>query len=232
MNYLEDIRQHFEKEYPREGCGILAVSKGKKKWIPCSNIADNDEHFIIPVEEYLKISRTMDIIGIVHSHPDESSEPSEADINNCNAIGKDYYIFSYPDMELTIVKPERLDIDLFGREYQFGVTDCFEAMRDYLSTKSIDIPPRALFKDNWWDKGQDYFSDDTIKEWGHYPVDLKDIQENDVLVFSVLSDINNHCGVYLGDDAFYHHAVSRLSCRESLFPLWHKYLRGAYRYAT
>ena len=75
MDYLEEIRQHFEKEYPREGCGILSVVKGKQKWFPCTNVADEDNHFIIDTKEYLKIARTSDIIGIVHSHPDESSEP-------------------------------------------------------------------------------------------------------------------------------------------------------------
>lgn len=232
MKFLEDIRNHFEKEYPREGCGIITVEKGKKKWIPCDNIAEGDEHFIIDVDQYLKALRTSDIIGIVHSHPDSTSEASEMDINNCNSLGKDYYIFSYPDMDLNIIHPEVSTMDLYGREYEFGVTDCFEAMRDYLNQQSIEIPARALFKDDWLDKGYDYFSDEIIEYWNHYPVVLEDIQKNDVLIFSVLSDKNNHCGVYIGDDVFYHHADNRLSCRENLYPLWHKYLRGAYRHAA
>ena len=45
-------------------------------------------------------------------------------------------------------------------------------------------------------------------------------------------EVNNHCGVYLGNDIFYHHAEERLSCRENLYPRWHKWLVGAYRYAA
>jgi len=232
VNFIEDMRQHFKNEYPREGCGILTVVKGKQKWVPCTNIAEEDNHFIIDTKEYLKIARTSDIIGIVHSHPDESSEPSELDINNCNALGKKYYIFSYPEMDLTIVEPKINTTDLYGREYEFGVKDCFEALRDYLQTQNIEIPPRAMFVEDYWDKEIDYFNDKTISEWNHSPVSLNEIKENDVLIFRVFSDINNHCGVYLGNDIFYHHAENRLSCRENLYPQWKKWLVGAYRYAT
>ena len=39
IEYLEDIRQHFEEWYPKEGCGILLASKGKISWHPCNNVA-------------------------------------------------------------------------------------------------------------------------------------------------------------------------------------------------
>ena len=133
-------------------------------------------------------------------------------------------------MELKIVQPKTNTIDLYGREYEFGVKDCFEALRDYLQTQKIHIPPRALFEDDWWEKDLDYFTDEIISEWSHKPVPLSDLKINDVLIFNVLNNIGNHCGVYIGNECFYHHAVNRLSCRESLFPTWHKYLVKAYRY--
>ena len=230
MEYLEDIRKHFEEEYPREGCGILSIVKGKKVWNPCTNLATNEEDFILDSSEFLKIKRTSDIVAIVHSHPDASPEPSELDVKYCNTLGIPYYIFSYPDMELHVLEPEINTTELYGRDYEFGVTDCFEAMRDYLLSKDIVIPKRAMFEDDWWEKGLDYFNDEIISEWNHSPVELSEMQVNDVLIFRVLADTNNHCGVYIGNDCFYHHANERLSCRESLYPLWHKYLVGAYRY--
>ena len=232
MQFFDEIQEHFEKEYPREGCGILAVVKGKKKWFPCTNIAADDEDFIIDSEEYLKISRTSDITAIIHSHPDATSEPSKTDIKYCNALGIPYYIFSFPEMDLNIVSPAKDITDLYGREYEFGVHDCFEALRDYLETQDIKIPPRAMFEDNWWEKGLDYFTEEIIRDWNHIPIELNDIEPNDVLIFKVGADTNNHCGVYLGDDIFYHHAYNRLSCRENLYPLWYKYITGVYRYVT
>ena len=233
MNFLQEIQEHFEKEYPREGCGIISVVEGKQKWFPCTNIAEENDHFIIDTQEYLKIARTSDIIAIVHSHPDQSAEPSELDINTCNAMGKKFYIFSYPEMDLKVIEPEVNTAELYGREYEIGKADCFEAMRDYLLTQNIELPPRAMFVEDYWDKGIDYFYDDMVKNWGGHPVDIQtDLQVNDVLIFKVYSTLNNHCGVYLGNDIFYHHAENRLSCRENIYPKWHKWLVGAYRYAA
>ena len=73
QNFFQEIKEHFEAEYPKEGCGIVAVQKGKRKWFPCTNVAEVDEEFILDSTEYLKIHRTSDIIGIVHSHPDGTS---------------------------------------------------------------------------------------------------------------------------------------------------------------
>tara|TARA_Y100000816_G_C26051844_1_gene551584 strand:+ start:535 stop:1227 length:693 start_codon:yes stop_codon:yes gene_type:complete len=228
----EEIEEHFKKEYPKEGCGVIAVVKGKKKWFPIKNIANNNNDFVMDSDEYIKVMLTSDIIAIVHNHIDASPEPGETDIKQCNVIGIPYYIFSYPDMELKILQPENNYTDLYGREYKFGTVDCFEAMRDYLITKNISIPPRALFEDGWYDKGLDYFSPEVIKNWGHEPIELDQLQENDVLIFKVQEVVNNHCGVYIGNDIFYHHAVNRLSCRESLYPFWYQYLEGAYRYVA
>ena len=227
---LHDMQEHFKGEYPREGCGIISIVKGKRKWFPCTNIAEDGEDFIIDSQEYLKLKRTTDIVAIVHSHPDSPSEPSDTDTKYCNALGIPYYIYSYPNMDLTVLDPIRSTTDLYGREYEFGVRDCFEAAKDYLGSRGILIPSRALFEDDWWEKDLDYFTEDTIAEWKLVAVPLTDLQENDVLIFNVKSDVGNHCGVYIGNECFYHHAEKRLSCRESIYPFWHKYLKGAYRY--
>ena len=47
IEYLEDIRQHFEEWYPKEGCGILLASKGKISWHPCNNVAETENDFVI-----------------------------------------------------------------------------------------------------------------------------------------------------------------------------------------
>jgi proteasome lid subunit RPN8/RPN11 len=226
--YITEIEEHFHKEYPREGCGVLGVSKGKLHWIPCKNIAISEEDFVFDSTEYLEIKRKYDIVGIVHSHPDCLPEASDTDINNCNALGIPYYIFSYPEMDLNIVKPKKVFNKLIGREYEFGVLDCFEAARDWYEENGIFIPHREPFEDDWWEKGLDYFNEEYICSWG-----FKKVQEptkGDLLIFNVDSLVGNHCGVYLGNDIFFHHAQKRLSCRENLYPFWIKYLMSIYRY--
>ena len=133
-------------------------------------------------------------------------------------------------MELNILEPSSNTTELYGREYEFGVADCFEAAKDYLKTMDIFIPPRIPFEDDWGKKGLDYFTEELLGEWGFKSSTLTDLQENDVLIFNVNTEVGSHCGVYIGNDCFYHHAVNRLSCRENIYPFWHKYIEGAYRY--
>lgn len=227
---IDQIQKHFEEEYPREACGLVGVIKGKKRYFPCKNVAENDSDFVMCSVDYMKYKRQMDIIAIVHNHPDCDNIPSNSDINNCNALGIPYYIFSYPEMELNVLEPKIKVNPLLGREYSFGTADCFEAMRDWLASENINIPSRDLFEDDWWLKGLNYFTEENIKNWRHTKVDTP--RKNDVLIFQIDADVPNHCGVYLGDDIFFHHAVNRLSCRESLFPFWREHIVGIYRYET
>jgi proteasome lid subunit RPN8/RPN11 len=227
---IQEIQEHFKKEYPREGCGVIGIVKGKKKWFPCTNTANTNENFVMSSLEYLDIKRRADIFAIVHSHPDATNEPSQHDIECCNALGIPYYIFSYPEMKLNIIEPKTKAYPLIGREYQFGKLDCFEAMRDWLAKEGIYIPPREPFEDDWWAKGLDYFTEENIKNWNHQKVDT--LQKNDVLIFTVRNKIANHCGVYLGNDIFFHHAENRISCRENLYPFWAQNLTGIYRYVA
>ena len=234
QDFLHKIEQHFFREYPKEGCGLVGIQKGKAHWIPCENIAEINENFIMDSSEYLKYKRIYDIVGVVHSHPDESSEPSQADINQCNALGIPYYIFSYPSMDMTIVKPEADTTELYGREYEFGVADCFEAVRDYYLSKNMYVPNRILWEKEWYNKdtGLDYFCPEIIEQWGGKEVPIEDLKENDLITFKIDSTVANHCGVFLGNDIFYHHATNRLSCRENLYPFWVSYIDKAYRYVA
>ena len=137
-------------------------------------------------------------------------------------------------MDLTVVKPKKDLTELYGREYKFGVTDCFEAVRDYYLSKDMYIPNRILWEKEWYNKNSDldYFCPEVIKQWGGQEVNLDSLQKNEVLTFKVDSSVANHCGVFLGGDVFYHHANNRLSCRENLYPFWIQYLDKGYRYVA
>ena len=85
------------------------------------------------------------------------------------------YIF-LPRNGFKYFKPSKNRAEL-GREYKFGTLDCFEAMRDYLKTQNIEIPPRIPFEDNWFNKDLDYFSPEIVKEWGGKEIPLENIQK-------------------------------------------------------
>ena len=118
-------------------------------------------------------------------------------------------------------EPEATVIPLLGRDYEFGKNDCWSLVRAYYKEKlNIDLPT-LKFEDDWWDKGLNYF-DDLFDVFGFYEVE--EPQEHDVILFNVMCEIPNHCGVYVGEDIFLHHAVDRLSCRESIHTLWGRYI--------
>ena len=229
MKFLNEIERHFEECYPKEGCGVLALVNQKLEWFPCTNVADDNDDFIIDSREYLSISRKADIVSIVHSHPDGEATPSQADIDNCNAVNLPYYIFSYPNMDMYKLEPEALKKSLYGRQYKFGVNDCFEAARDYYIEQGLDIPFRPLFEDDWWTKGLDYFTEEYINTWNFKKVEGTP-QKGDLLIFKIQASVGDHCGVYMGNDMFFHHAENRLSCKENLYPFWKKYISEIYRY--
>ena len=231
ITLLDQIEQHLKEWYPEEGCGVIGVVRGELKWFPCDNIAEKGTEFVIDSGQYITISQKCDIVGIVHSHPDASPEPSNFDIKYCNALGIPYYIFSYPEMDMFKLDPIRETKSLVGRDYELGVNDCFSAITDYYKSKDLTILKRPfhLPKDRWWIDGADYFTENNINTWGFNKVEGP-MQEGDLLIFKVMSEVSNHCGVYIGEDLFYHHAINRISCRENLFPQWKKYIIGVYRY--
>jgi len=214
------VIEHLMSEYPREGCGILLNKRGKLEWIPCENVAEGNEEFRISANDYIRASLQGDIHAIVHSHPDGSPEPSEADIQASDFLGIPYWIYSIPGAELYVYEPDRKKQPLLGKEYEFGVNDCYSLVRDYYKELDIDLPA-IPFEDDFWLKGINYF-DDLQESFGFETVE--EPQEHDMVIFSVMSDIPNHCGVYVGEDIFLHHAVDRLSCRESLHSFWGRYV--------
>ena len=199
----EIVNDLFEK-YPEEGCGLLVNKRGKIVWIPCENVAeDKNEGFVISPSDYIKANLIGDLYAVVHSHPDASCEPSEKDKKTSDFLRIPYIIYSLPEVEKYVYTPKEIRTPLLGSDYEFGVNDCFEAIRDYLKTQDIEIPKRKAFEDNWWDRGLNYFTDEMIKEYGYKKVE-GNMQPNDVIIFTIRETVPNHCGVYLGDDIFYH----------------------------
>ena len=211
--------------YPEEGCGLLINKKGKIVWKFCENIAENKkETFQIDPKEYIKARLSGDIYAIIHSHPDISCKPSEADIRASDHLGIPYIIYSLPDAEKYVYTPKNLSNPLLGREYEFGKYDCWSLVRDYYR-QELDIElPMLKFEYDWWDKDLDYFGD-LYESFGF--IKVEEPQTHDVILFQVTGGVPNHCGVYLKEELFMHHAENRLSCRESLYsPIWRNNIVG------
>jgi proteasome lid subunit RPN8/RPN11 len=220
---------HAQIEFPRESCGLVVIIKGKEHYRPCRNLAERHTQFILDPKDYQLCEDEGDITAVVHSHPNLSAKPSQADLVGCEFSGLPWYIVSLPSGIWERIEPTGYQAPLIGREFTHGVLDCYSLVQDFYREKfNIELPnyDRA---DEWWKKGQDLYMVH-FQEAGFDPIDASEIQAGDVLLMQIHSKVVNHAAIYLGGDLMLHHAMNRLSCREVWGGWWKKNTRLVVRY--
>lgn len=93
--HLSDIRQHGERDYPFECCGLMLgrFESGRKvvsETYPISNAREEEakrNRFLIRPEELLRgekhaRAKGLDVVGFYHSHPDDRAVPSQYDLDH------------------------------------------------------------------------------------------------------------------------------------------------------
>lgn len=192
---LEAIKAHAQECYPKESCGLLVSKSRIVSYIPCENTAERaDEHFRISAEAYAEAEEAGNIIAVVHSHPDASSRPSEADIASCNVSGLRWHILSWPEGEMTTIEPDKAPVPLIGRAFVHGVQDCASIIIDYYQRElGIDIGQYER-EDEWWNKGGNLYLDNLPKA-GFYQVDQP--MDGDLILMQIRSPVPNHAAIYL-----------------------------------
>lgn len=94
--HLTEIREHGERDYPFECCGLLIgrFDRNSRKTVsetyPISNAREEEakrNRFLIRPEELMRgekyaRDRKLDVIGFYHSHPDDVSVPSQYDLEH------------------------------------------------------------------------------------------------------------------------------------------------------
>ena len=68
------------------------------------------ESFIIDPLDYAEVEDSVDeIIGIVHSHPQNILEFSESDKYSCKAINLIFYLVSPKSDKIAVIRPDEID---------------------------------------------------------------------------------------------------------------------------
>ena len=235
-----DFRKHAEECYPKECCGLLVVFKGKEKYIPCTNTSEGNDNFTISAEEYSKADDMGEIIAVMHSHPNYSANPSEADKVSCEDSGLVWWIVSVfiedgkpTSKDITKTSPSGYKAPLIGRPFQHGVLDCYTLIKDwYKEEKDITLPnfERA---DNWWNDGTSDLYRQGFPKAGF--IDLgqeSDLEVGDVILMQVRSDnrVPNHAAIYIGNSMILHHLYGRLSSRDIYGGFWRECTTNILRY--
>ena len=137
MNWKLEAEQHAETEHPDESCGLVAIIKGEQKYWPCKNLSkQNFDYFILDPEDYADCEDQGEIVGLVHSHPQGSANPSDTDKAGCEFSGLEWHIYSLQMKNWHSFKPTGWKPDnLIGRQWAWGSQDCWSLICDYYKEK-------------------------------------------------------------------------------------------------
>jgi proteasome lid subunit RPN8/RPN11 len=221
--------EQAKAELPKEACGLVVVKNGRQVYIPCNNLARGTDNFILDPNDYEKADITGEIIAVIHSHPNMSAKPSQADLVACEASGLPWFIMGYPSEQWEYIEPSGYIAPLVGRSWSHGVLDCYSIIRDwYLQERNIELLNFER-SDEWWKIGENLYLDNFEKA-GFRKIVIEDLQEGDVILMCINSTVPNHGALYLGNSQIIHHIQNRLSTRDIYGGYWLKNTYGYLRY--
>ena len=215
MNWKEAALVHAKDQDPKESCGLLLNIKGKEKYFPCRNLSMTAfQCFIIDPEDYIKADNTGDIIAVVHSHPVTPPVPSQSDKVACEQSGLVWYIVNPKTESWGYLEPTGYKAPILGREWAWGVTDCYTLVRDWYKEKlDIDLI-------NWQrpttleDFNKEPMFEKCAEETGFRELSPDEkLIDGDLLFMSIFSNNLNHVAIFIDGDVL-HHLADRLSCIE------------------
>lgn len=217
---VEAAKLHAIREYPRESCGVVIVRKGRQRYIPCRNMgADVREGFSINAEDMINAEHQGEIVGIVHSHPDGSPEPSDADRVACEVHGVEWLILNVGVVDGQVVcgktksiKPAGFELGYVGRNFHYGTVDCQTLVLDWYAREMGINLAKVESEFGWWNKGQNLYVENYTKQ-GFVPVSGEP-RVGDLVLMQIRSPVANHAGIYVGDGCILHHLMDRLSSRD------------------
>ena len=216
---IQAIVAHAAEVYPAECCGVVAQKSRVERYFPCRNIAENPtEQFHLSPEDYIAAEEWGTVTGIVHSHPDATTQPSELDKAQCDAMAIPWHIVSYPEGDLRTVMP-RGELPLVGRAFVLGHTDCWGLVMSYfrqthgivLNDYRVDYP--------WWESGRENLY---LANW--YECGFREFSgppsPGDMVIMQVSAPVANHAGILLDDGMLLHHMYGMLSQRVPYGGYW------------
>ena len=232
-DWKEAALSHAKIEDPKESVGLLLNIKGKERYYPCNNLSMSSyQCFILDPEDYVRADNTGEITAIIHSHPTTPPTPSQADLVGCENSNLPWHIVNPKTEQWGYCEPNGYKAPLLGREWVWGVTDCWSLVRDwYREEKQIELKdyqrsmtPEEFLKNRLF---EEYATQTGFRELEPNEA----LQKGDVLLMSILHPTLNHVAIFLGDMVL-HHLADRLSCREPYSPWLLKCTGKRFRYVA
>lgn len=198
------VTRHALAEYPREACGLVVRVNGRRRYVPCRNLApDPAAHFQLCPQDYAAAEDLGEVVAVVHSHPDAPAAPSPLDRQGCEASGLPWVIVAvHGDGGALAVAgwaelaPCGWRAPLVGRAFVHGVFDCWAVCRDYYAREhGLELPDYER-EDEWWTRpGHDLYRQHYAAA-GFVEV-VGPPREGDMIVMQIRAEVANHAGIYL-----------------------------------
>jgi cell wall-associated NlpC family hydrolase len=195
---------------PREAGAVLVTGHALK--ILPNQAAVPAEQFCLGSLSDLE-SEHGQITAIVHTHP-EDQPPSAVDVATCRATMLPW-IIAGPN-RLWVIHPEAQPYA--GREFVYGVQDCFTLVGDYFAQEhGVFLPWFERPDPSWWDDPKavnPYLAHAQevgfqLLPWAE--VGIEGLAVGDVILARVAAKQTNHAAVYLGGGNILHHLWGYLS---------------------
>lgn len=227
LDTLKAAQAHAVECYPNESCGLVIRRASGDEYFPCANSHDNPaEHFRISGESFANAEDQGSVIAVIHSHPDSSGQPSDADRVQCELSELPWHILSIGMVDGVAnfgiqgyCEPCGYEAPLEGRQFAHGILDCFTLFKDFLLREYNIRVSNYEREDDWWNNGGDLYSIDRLNAEGFFQI-TDDPRRGDIILMNVRSKVANHAAVYLGDGVILHHLHGRLSRKEAYGGYW------------
>lgn len=229
----QQILHHSKTAAPQEACGFVISDYRKNEliYVPCENVAvDPVNHFEIDVDDFVQAELQGEIVAVVHSHPDSSTEKglpylSIADRECQVRTQLDFWLVAGGKLQIfRHIRP------LVGRQFENNKQDCRNIVLDCYMLAGIELPDNSEYEFDWFEQSNLY--EDGLARCGFEKIPFdEEPQLGDVILIQVGAEVGNHAGVYLGNQMMIHHSEGRLSARVPYDGFWLKSTHSIWRHS-
>ena len=211
------IKEHSLKESPRESCGLITTKDGVLSVHKALNGATDSHRFRINPFDYVKASGKGKIIAVYHSHV-KGCNFSELDKFNSETHELTYILYCLENNSFLTYDPKNEFNNYIGRDFEWGVSDCFTLVRDFykekLNIEIGDYPREEGWAEKFGPLFDKYLGKENFKE-------VKNLKKYDGILFrSRKEGCSTHCAIYLGEGLMLHqprNTVSRIDDYDERF---------------